>query len=511
MLSVKTGFPAESPLGPRERAGASEPILSAKGVSKAYGSTRALVGVDLAINPGQVLGLIGHNGAGKSTLMRLLAGLEAPDDGDVVFAGRAVTGGNAARGRALRPVRLSYQETMLCPELTVAENVALSSHWCTKRLGWRGSSATAVAARLDEIFPRHGISPRERVEDLSQAQRQMVEVCRATLVDGLQVLLLDEPSESLDADAARSLYDYVRAEAAKGVATLLISHRIGEILSVSDRVVVMRDGRIVGDRPAREVGEDMLLVLMGAKETVANERDKQRIRERAADEHIVAELKSASGGQLRDVTLHVRAGEVVGLAGLVGQGQKDVLERLWRPVGHDTKASHSRAYVPGDRRSAVLPLWSVADNLTVSVMARLARRGVVQFAKEREVVESWIRRLSIVGGPSAAMTALSGGNQQKVIVARAFASNAELVLLDDPFRGVDVMTRVELYALIRQEAQNGRSIVWYSTENVEMTHCDRVYVFRGGRVVTELIGEAISQDAILAHSFANVHGTQTHG
>lgn len=487
---------------------ASDPILTARGVSKTYGSTRALVRVDLTVHSGEVLGLIGHNGAGKSTLMRLLGGGEAPDEGAVVLHNRAVTGGTAGRDRAFRRVRMAYQETSLCPELTVAENIALSSRWCFPRTRWRRAAAAAVRERLDEVFPRHGIAPTDRVEDLSLAQRQMVEIARASLVDGLEVLMLDEPSESLDPSAARSLYAYVRGCAARGIPTLLISHRIREVLSVADRVVVMRDGKVVADRPCGELDEETLVSLMGGRIAVATGEEKRAIHGRSAEEHVVAELKSARGGRLHDVSLYVRRGEVVGLAGLVGQGQQDVLELLWRPVRSDTKVTGSRAYASGDRqRSAVLPLWSVSDNLIVSAMRGMARYGISQFGKEREVVGNWVRRLNIIGKPDAPMVDLSGGNQQKVIVARAFASNAELILLDDPFRGVDVLTKTDLYELIRHEAQNGRSIVWYSSENVEMTHCDRVYVFRSGRITSELVGDAISEEAIIAHSFGDVQGT----
>ena len=485
--------------------GSSVPVLSAKRVSKSYGSTRALVDVDLTVHAGEVLGLIGHNGAGKSTLVRLLGGLEAPDQGGISFHGHAVTGGIAARGRMLRRVRVAYQETLLCPELTVAENVALSSHWCLSRLP-SGSAATALREWLNEIFPSHGIVPSDRVEDLSRAQRQMVEIARASLVDELQALLLDEPSESLDAGAAKSLYEYVRACRAKGTATLLISHRISEVLSIADRVMVLRDGKVVGDRPREEVDEDVLLSLMGARPTVARHAN-GAVRSESTDRHVVAELKSARGDGLHGVSLCARRGEVVGLAGLVGQGQKEILERLWRPVHRDTRVTGSRAFVAGDRQSTVLPLWSVADNLTVSVMGSLARHGILHFEKQRGIVADWTRRLNILAQPDTPMVALSGGNQQKVLIARAFASNAELVLLDDPFRGVDVMTRMELYALIREEARAGRSIVWYATESVEMTHCDRVYVLRAGHVVAELEGDAISEEAILAHSFADVQGS----
>ncbi|WP_435796231.1 ATP-binding cassette domain-containing protein [Micromonospora chersina] len=230
---------------------------------------------------------------------------------------------------------------------------------------------------------------------------------------------------------------------------------------------------------------------------------------RAAGERpVVAELRDATGQGLHDVSITVGRGEVVGLAGLAGQGQQQVLERLWRPVRRDTTVQGTRAYVPGDRqRAGVLPLWSVAENLIVTAMRGLARFGVRRCDAEEAAVREWVDRLAIRGGADAGMTELSGGNQQKVIVARAFASTADLVLLDDPFRGVDVHTKTDLYTLIRQETASGRSVVWYSSENAEMAHCDRVYVLRAGRVVAELTGAEISEERIIAVSFAESEST----
>ncbi|MEV4751920.1 sugar ABC transporter ATP-binding protein [Streptosporangium sp. NPDC049248] len=488
------------------------PVVIARGVTKTYGRTRALTGVDLEVRAGEVLGLVGHNGAGKSTLMRVLAGLEACDEGTVTVCGRDASSGEAGpRAGDFRGVRMAYQETSLCPDLTIAENIWVSSRHCLPRMGWRRAAGNGARRRLDEMFPGHGVTPGDRVEDLSLAQRQMVEIVRASLVDRLDLLILDEPTESLGPDAARSLYDYVRTLTADGVAVLLISHRIREILSVADRVAVLRDGAVIAERPASGLGEHDVLALMGAEVAAKTENERVTAEGAAGDRPVLAEMRGTTAPGLRDVSLQVGVGEVVGLAGLAGQGQQEVLERLWRPVRRDTKVRGTRAYVPGDRqRSGVLPLWSVAENLVVSAMRGIARRGLRRPAEERAVVRDWVERLAIRGGPDAAMTDLSGGNQQKVIVARAFASAADLVLLDDPFRGVDVHTKTDLYGLIRQEAAQGRSVVWYSSENAEMAHCDRVYVFRAGRVVAELTGAEISEERIIAVSFAESDGAQNH-
>ncbi|MEU3454973.1 sugar ABC transporter ATP-binding protein [Micromonospora sp. NPDC006766] len=503
--NLPVGSHAAPPLGDRKPAGA-PPVVTARRVTRTYGRTRALTGVDLDVRAGEVLGLVGHNGAGKSTLMRVLAGLEACDEGTVIVDGREATRDVGPGAAAFRGVRMAYQETSLCPDLTVAENIWVSSRHCLPRLGWRRAASAAVARRLDEMFPGHGVTARDRVEDLSLAQRQMVEIVRASLVDRLELLILDEPTESLGPDAARSLYAYVRRLTAQGTAVLLISHRIREVLSVADRVAVMRDGAVVAERPAAGLGERDVLTLMGAE--VVEPSAAPGPARTAGERPVVAELRGATGHGLHDVSITVGRGEVVGLAGLAGQGQQQVLERLWRPVRRDTRVEGTRAYVPGDRqRSGILPLWSVAENLTVTAMRGLARYGVRRAGAEDAAVRGWVGRLAIRGGADAAMTELSGGNQQKVIVARAFASTADLVLLDDPFRGVDVHTKTDLYTLIRQEAAGGRSVVWYSSENAEMAHCDRVYVLRAGRVVAELTGAEISEERIIAVSFAESEST----
>ncbi|MEU4645016.1 sugar ABC transporter ATP-binding protein [Micromonospora sp. NPDC023814] len=503
--NLPVGSHAAPPQGDRKPSTA-PPVVTARRVTRTYGRTRALTGVDLDVRAGEVLGLVGHNGAGKSTLMRVLAGLEACDEGTVTVGGQEAPRDVAPGSEPFRAVRMAYQETSLCPDLTVAENIWVSSRHCLPRLGWRRAASAKVARRLDEMFPGHGVSPRDRVEDLSLAQRQMVEIARASLVDRLELLILDEPTESLGPDAAQSLYAYVRRLTAQGTAVLLISHRIREVLSVADRVAVMRDGAVVAERPAAGLSEQDVLTLMGAE--VAEPAAAPAPARVAGDRPVVGKLRGATGHGLHDVSITVGRGEVVGLAGLAGQGQQQVLERLWRPVRRDTTVEGTRAYVPGDRqRSGILPLWSVAENLIVTAMRGLARYGVRRTGAEDAAVRDWVDRLAIRGGADAGMTELSGGNQQKVIVARAFASTADLVLLDDPFRGVDVHTKTDLYTLIRQEAAGGRSVVWYSSENAEMAHCDRVYVLRAGRVVAELTGAEISEERIIAVSFAESEPT----
>jgi len=479
-------------------------VIVASGVTKRYGSTTALNGVDLAVGRGEILGLVGHNGAGKSTLMRMFAGREQPDEGRVSWRGG--DGRWDARAAAAAGVRMVYQELALCDDLTVAENGALTDPR-PARGGWRGTAERRIGEVLDRVFPGHGISVIQRVGELPMAERQMVEIARVLCTDRLGLLILDEPTESLGADATRQLYVYLKTLVAEGVSMLLISHRIQEVLQHCDRIAVMKDGAVVDIVGADRATESALLEAMGG-EVRADVGTLARAKvladaapQTGATTETIAELRTGNGPALR-----VGAGEIVGLAGLAGQGQEDVLARLWQG-GRGARVPKRRAYVPGDRQtSGILPLWCVAENLTISALGGVSKLGFLDLRAKRALAARWIQALRVRGEASTPITALSGGNQQKVLIARAFASDARLVLLDDPFRGVDVATKSELYALMKAEAAAGRAIVWYSTENREMAHCERVYVFRSGLIVSELSGATNTEERIIADSFDHATG-----
>ncbi|MCG7505367.1 ATP-binding cassette domain-containing protein [Mesorhizobium retamae] len=473
------------------------PLVQVSQAVKTYGHTRALSGVELQVNAGEVLGLVGHNGAGKSTLMRLLSGLERLDNGTVDIGGMTTPGAFGFSG-----VRMAYQESSLAPELTVRDNIYLSSARWLPRWCWHKAAAESVVSRLGEIFPDHGIGPNEYVDDLPIADRQRVEIARATITDDLKLLILDEPTESLSGSAVDHLYNYVRKLKATGVAVILVSHRMREILSVSDRVAVMKDGAVVSIHRAGEVSERDLLLAMGGEVLVTEANATPFGPAIDGGRSVVVRVPMTTvSGEATEIT--AREGEVIGLAGIVGQGQEEVLDRIWHGKRGDIKVDATRAYVPGDRqRSGILPLWNVDRNLTISALSSLSRHGIRQFDAEELLVDKWVKKLNIRGGSRATITGLSGGNQQKVIAARAFASNARTILLDDPFRGVDVHTKAELYQLIREEAAKGRTIVWFSSENSEMQHCDRVYVLRAGRVAGVLHGTEITDNRIITMSFA---------
>ena len=480
------------------------PLVSVRDVHRHYGHTRALGGVDLTVHTGEVLGIVGHNGAGKSTLMRLISGSEQPDRGDITVQGAPDGAPWTAAAAEAAGVRMVHQELALFPDLTVVENAYVSDRRKPGRR-WRATAERRILETLDDVFPGHGIDVVRRAGDLSMAQRQMVEIARALCADRVRLLILDEPTESLGADAAGQLYEYLRGRTAQGMSALLISHRMHEVLAHSDRIAVLRDGMLVSVTDGSGATEDALVAAMGGE--VADSSASELAPESASARDVPGRAQVVARVPVGTSEFTCHAGEIVGLAGLAGQGQETVLHRLWEPglLRRSTTVPRRRAYVPGDRQvSGILPLWTVAENLTVSAGRAISRAGVVSPTRKRRLASTWVDRLRVRGGASAPITSLSGGNQQKVLVARAFAADAELVLLDDPFRGVDVHTKTELYSLMRSEAASGRSIVWYSTENKEMAHCDRVYVLRAGRIVSELRGAEITEERIIADSFDDV-------
>ncbi len=465
------------------------------GLEKRYEAVRALDGVDLRVAAGEVLGLVGHNGAGKSTLINVLAGTVVPDAGRIEVAGEDLARGYDVTTATDRGIRCVFQELSLCPNLTVAENTRIV-HRQIKGRGWQARARALIIGTLDAIFPGHGIRPDRRIGDLSIGRRQMVEIARAftETETPVRLVILDEPTSSLDSTAAEQLLAYVRRRQADGVATILISHLLGEILGAADRVVVMRDGKVVADRAAAGLSRDDLVGLMGH---VADQPGEGQGRRRLDAEPVLD--GPGPGGRHR---LELRRGEVVGLAGLAGHGQTAALLDVYdRP--RDFAAVGKLAFVAGDRQSdGVFPLWSIKDNIAVRSFSALRRNGLLDEAAVTGLALDWQKRIGIrtpdVRNP---ILSLSGGNQQKVLFARALASDAAIILMDDPMRGVDVGTKSEVYALIRQEATAGRSFLWYTTELDELVHCDRVYVFREGEIVAHLAHDEITERAVLQASF----------
>jgi ribose transport system ATP-binding protein len=437
--------------------------------------------------------------------MQVLAGSLAPDAGRLLFAGRDVTRGWSVREAQRVGVRCVFQELSLCANLTLAENMHVAQP--ARGLAWRRRAGAKVTGSLDRIFPGHGLHPHDVLGELPIGQRQMVEIARA-FTEGagpVELVILDEPTSSLDARAARQLLQHLRAFVAQGRTCVLITHKLGEIFEAADRVVVMRDGRIVDDVATASTDRRRVVAAMGQSEQAAASAEAQHDRDTGGERAPVAWV--AAGPQERHA-LRAARGEVIGLAGLAGHGQTRLLLRLHDAArgGRADPGVQVRgrvAFVAGDRQAdGLFTLWSIARNMSLPSLARFRRRGLIDPAAERAAVERWRERMGLVTPDvSLPILSLSGGNQQKVLFARALGSAAEIILMDDPMRGVDVGTKRDVYALIAAQAREGRTFLWYTTEFDELFHCDRVYVFANGRIVGEIERPALSEAHVLALSF----------
>jgi ribose transport system ATP-binding protein len=441
----------------------------------------------------------------------------------------------------------------LCPNLTVAENTRVL-HPPIAGFGWRSRAGRLISNQLDEIFPEHGITTDAVVGDLPIGKRQMIEVARAfTITDSpLRLVILDEPTSSLDSHRASQLLSYVRRVIGQGASCILISHLLGEILEYSDRVVVMRDGKVVAADRALGFTRDKLVAAMGAT-AVAKTRSPEATGARRGSTPVRVQARPATQTDSLDLVAH--EGEIVGLAGLAGHGQTELLLSIFRastrgrrfvrrdsrnilpPAQSETGSSvpsvpglpdvasrslddgaksgvraRSRslirvtdpvALIAGDRQSdGVFPLWSIAENIGIRSIAALRKGVLVSPERETEFAERWQQRIKIrTPDLRNNILSLSGGNQQKALFARALGSEAKILLMDDPMRGVDVGTKVEVYELIRSEATAGRTFLWYTTEMEELENCDHVYVFRNGRIVADLRRDELSEERVIQSSF----------
>lgn len=472
------------------------PIIAVEGARVSFGAVKALDGATLRIMPGECVGLVGHNGAGKSTMVSVINGGLTPHEGSVSSDGETIARYDIVTARA-HGVRCVFQELSLCPNLTVAENARIM-HRDLTGLRWRARAGRVIEESLDEIFPDHGISAGMTVGALSIAERQMVEIAMAFSNAGThpRLVILDEPTSSLDSSLAEQMLAHVRRFVAEGGAVIFISHILHEVLSTADRIVVMKDGGIVAERPADEFSEQSLFETMGS--VVKDVVETREMRDLAAAPVVIEQAD-------RGLPLTARKGEIVGLAGLSGHGQTEMLLALhaqrsgnWLP-----RSDAPVTFVAGDRRlNGIFELWSILHNFSIAALGDLARRGIIDPAQERERGGEWRERIDIrTQDMTNPILSLSGGNQQKVLFARALATRASVVLMDDPMRGVDVGTKQEVYQIIRQEAAAGRTFVWYSTETEEVCLCDRVFVFREGKIVAELVGGEVTEANILAESF----------
>jgi ribose transport system ATP-binding protein len=473
------------------------------GITKTFGAVRALASVDLRVDRGECVGLVGHNGAGKSTLMQVLAGTIRADSGRVVVDGQEQSSYSGRRARQLG-IRCVFQELSLCPNLTVAENTRVL-HPVLRGFRWRRKSSALIVGVLDEIFPGHGIHASALVQDLSIDRRQMVEVARAFTVTSemVRLVILDEPTSSLDSLTGGQLLSYLRRAAMAGLSFVMVSHILADILGTCDRITVMRDGRMITSERAGSLERDQLVAAMGGAESPRQ----QTIGEGAIGRRQTPLCVRARTERQPDSTmLTAHEGEIIGLGGLAGHGQTDLLRAIFTATLRHRRGFEIAApvaLVAGDRQSdGIFPRWSISENIGIRSLDALRDGWLISRRREEALAEFWCGKMGILTPDiHHNILSLSGGNQQKVLFARALASDARIVLMDDAMRGVDVATKVEVYALIRQEAQAGRTFLWYSTETEELLYCDHVYVFRNGIINAELTRHELTEDKVIQASF----------
>lgn len=493
------------------------PVIELSKIVKTYGSTRAVDEMSIIINPGEVVGLVGANGAGKSTLMKIIAGVTKPDSGFYKFGGKEIDlkSYSTAVARELG-IRVVYQELSLCTNLKVYENFYIEQYHRINGRNWHKQAREISRKALDIVFPGNNIDCNVTVDMLTIAQRQMVDIARAAVDPALKLLILDEPTSSLGSEQTSQLQNFIQDAKKKGIAFVFISHRLNEVLELSDRIYVMQNGRLCWTGLASDINETELVQKMGSaasglfsskniecKKKIVKPQDK-------SPKVVITDLNTE---QLHNINLKFCAGEIIGIAGLEGSGQRQLLHALYqaeRKKNNNIRIDGRMAYVSGDRiKEGIFQHWSIKKNASITKLMHYDKPLVIDNKKESQWVSEWFNRLKIKAPDiNTPLIGLSGGNQQKVLIARALLSNADIILLDDPTRGVDVETKQQLYSLFREVANEGKVIIWYSSEDEELLQCDKVYVMNSGYVVQELQGE-ITKEQIIDASFRSIEQTKS--
>lgn len=478
-------------------------MLAANGISKAFTGVQALKDVSIEIRPNEVVGLIGENGAGKSTLMRILAGTHRPDSGALTLDGQPLRL-KGARDAGLHGIGMVFQEQSLLLNLSVAENIYLDQEGRFIRFGLVNWKAMHEAARRQLAKIGVDIDVTARTSELTFAARQMVELAKAlTLeetVDRPLVILLDEPTSVLSGSDIDILFNRVRS-LKKRVSFVFVSHRLDEVLRISDRVYTMKDGQVVAEHRASEVTAPQLHEIMVGR-GLQTEYYKEG-RQHAPQSEIVLDAAGLSAaGAFSGVDLQIRAGEIVGIAGVVGSGREEVTRAIGGFLPHsagtlkvkgetvsfsspEQAVKKSIGYIPRERRVEGLVMFlSVAENISLADLSAVMKSGRIHYGRERKLASDWIKRLRIKApGPDAACRNLSGGNQQKVVLARWMTAGSRILILDHPTRGLDVGAKEEVYDLVRDLSDQGVAILLISDtleETIGLSH--QVLVMRDGAV-----------------------------
>ena len=482
-------------------------LLSLRGITKKFGATAALRDASLDVHEGEIHLLMGENGAGKSTLMKIAAGLQRRDAGDMLWRGKPVWFASPSEAAA-HGVAMVHQESLLAPHLTVAENIFLGRE--RSKAGWidkRASLARASALIAEHGFP---LNPSARVETLTPAGKQLVEICRA-VAQGSSLLIFDEPTSSLADTESREVIRIVRDLAKRNMAVIYITHRLEELRSLGDRVTVLRDGTTVHTGDLKNLTRDALIQYMVGRPVHAMYQRKAQM-----PGDTLLRVEGLCRGFVRDISFAIRAGEIVGLAGLMGAGRTELCRALFgvdraergtieiagvpvRPRNPRQAVAAGIALIPEDRQyDGLLLKLPMAANLSLPDLDCVSRFGMVSKRKEANLCQQYRARLGIQSsGPAQIAGNLSGGNQQKLVIAKWMARGARVFLFDEPTRGIDVQAKQEVFEAIDRLAASGAAILMVSSEISELVQvADRILVLAQGRLTGELPGRT-TPEAIL--------------
>jgi ABC-type sugar transport system ATPase subunit len=488
-----------------------EPVLVARGISKSFPGVIALNDVDFEIRSGEVNALVGENGAGKSTLIKIMAGYYAPDRGEVLINGKHLRADPASAHRA--GIATIHQEPHLVPSMTVAENIMLG-HWPSSRLGVIANKEERQHALevLERVAPE--LSPTTLARRLSPAEGQLVEIARA-LSENSRVLIMDEPTTSLSTREIDRLFAIVDELKSRGLGIVFVSHWLEEVFRIADRVTVLRDSKLVGSRPAAELDHAQVIKMMVGRdvpEVTTSGREPGKV---------VLEVKNLTRvGILQNVSFNIRAGEIVTLAGLVGAGRSEVANcvfgidpydegevrltgKLVPPNDPTAAIQAGMGLLPEDRRrQALVAQLSVGTNTTLAVLDLIAPRWVILKERESKIIRDAQNSLAIkMASQNVRVSTLSGGNQQKVVLARWLARKPSLLILDEPTKGVDIGAKAEISQIIVRLVAQGTAILLVSSELPEVLGLsDRVLVMRSGRIAGEISRGSLSQELIMKYA-----------
>lgn len=494
--------------------------LRVSGIEKSFPGVKALSNIEFAVRKGTVHALCGENGAGKSTLMKIINGIYKPDKGQIYIDGQPVKIQNPIQARNYG-IAMIAQELNYVPEMTVEENLFLGRLPVTKfgSVDWH-----QLRKKTQEFLDKEGLpySPGQKMKTLTVSDIQMLEIIKAISNDA-QIIVMDEPTSSITQKEVDMLFDKIDELKKKGVSIIYISHKMDEVFQIADDITVLRDGAVVESHPASELDVDKVIALM-----VGRKMEHIYPKEEIPVGETLMEVKNfCSKGVFKDISFHVKRGEIIGFAGLVGAGRTEVMRAVFGldpftsgdviKNGKKIEIRHVSDSISNDiimlsedrRRYGIIPIRSVMENASISSLEKVIYGGFAHEKEERLIVEEYFRKMNVKTPTlDTAIQSLSGGNQQKVLLAKWMMRNPDVLILDEPTRGIDVGAKFEIYKLMAEMAKEGKAVIMVSSELPELIGmCDRIYVMNQGKITGELMRSEFSQEAIMRFATGTTGGT----